>query len=214
VSRNIRNTVFACVAFVAIVLGAFAYSLLREPLLDEAALREQGTYVLPAPREVAPFSLVDDRGQAFDNQRLRGRWTLLYFGFTSCPDICPTTLSAVARAEQLLKESDYDDLLARLQVVLVTVDPERDTDAVLHRYVTAFSPDFVGVTGAPDALAALATQLNAAYMKVPGTDGGYVIDHTGNLILIDPDGRYYAFMKLPHEPERIARAYASIAKSY
>jgi len=214
VSRAIRNTVLACLAFVAIVLGAFTYSLLREPLLDEAALREQGTYVLPSPRGIGPFSLVDDRGVAFDNQRLLGHWTLLYFGYTSCPDICPTTLSAVARAEQLLKESDHGDLLGNLQVVLVTVDPERDKAEVLHRYVTAFSPDFIGVTGTTDAIAALATQLNAAFMKVPGTDGNYVIDHTGNLVLIDPEGRYYAFMKLPHEPERIARAYTSIAKSY
>ena len=213
-SRAIRSTVLACLAFVAIVLGAFTYSLLREPLLDEAALREQGTYVLPSPRDIGPFELTDDGGSAFDNQHLLGHWTLLYFGYTSCPDICPTTLAAVARAERLLRDSGHTDLLEHLQVVLVTVDPERDTGAMLHRYVTAFSADFIGVTGTTDAVAALATQLNAAFMKVPGTDGGYVIDHTGNLVLIDPKGRYYAFMKLPHEPERIARAYTSIAKSY
>jgi protein SCO1 len=213
VSRGVRNTVLASLAFIAIVLGAFTYSLLREPLLDEAALREQGTYVLPTPRQLKPFRLLDDRGEVFDNRRLLGHWTLLYFGYTSCPDICPTTLSAVARAEQALKDSGHVDLLGKLQVFLVTVDPERDTAAVLHRYVTAFSPDFIGVTGPTDAVAALATQLNAAFMKVPGTDESYVIDHTGNLILIDPDGRYYAFMKLPHEPERIARAYTSIARS-
>jgi protein SCO1 len=214
VSRGVRNTVLASLAFIAIVLGAFTYSLLREPLLDEAALREQGTYVLPTPRDIAAFSLVDDRGDAFDKARLSGHWTLLYFGYTSCPDICPTTLSAVARAEQRLKESGHDELLGKLQVFLVTVDPERDAAPVLHRYVTAFSPNFIGVTGATDAVAALATQLNAAFMKVPDNDGGYLIDHTGNLILIDPDGRYYAFMKLPHEPERIARALTSIAKAY
>jgi protein SCO1/2 len=214
VTRNVRNTVLASLAFIAIVLGAFTYSLLREPLLDDAALKEQGTYVLPTPRAIAPFSLIDDRGQVFDNARLQGHWTILYFGYTACPDICPTTMSAVAQADQLLAKSRDSDLLKKLQVVFVSVDPERDTTEVLHRYVTAFSPDFIGVTGSHDAIAALAAQLNAAFMKVPGPDGSYQIDHTGNLVLIDPQGRYYAFMKLPHQPDRIERAYTSIAKSY
>ena len=213
-SRNIRNTVLASLAFIVIVLGAFTYSRFREPLLDEAALKEQGTYVLPTPRAIAPFKLIDDRGQVFDGARLQGRWTIMYFGYTSCPDICPTTMSAVAQAEQLLAKSRDSDLLKKLQVVFVSVDPERDTTEILHRYVTAFSPDFVGVTGEHDAIAALATELNAAFMKVPGPDGSYQIDHTGNLVLIDPRGRYYAFMKLPHEADRIERAYTSIARSY
>jgi protein SCO1/2 len=130
--------------FIAIVLGAFTYSRFREPLLDQTALKEQGTYVLPTPRAIAPFSLMDDRGQAFDNARLQGRWTIMYFGYTACPDICPTTMAAVAQAEQLLAKSRDSDLLKELQVVFVSVDPERDTTEVLHRYVTAFSPDFVG----------------------------------------------------------------------
>jgi protein SCO1/2 len=90
------------------------------------------------------------------------------------------------------------------------VDPERDDAAVIAKYVEAFSPRFTGVTGSHDALAAFAQQLNVAFMKVPDANGGYVIDHTGNIVIIDPKGRYAGFMKLPHQADRILLAYKSI----
>jgi protein SCO1/2 len=200
--------------FVASVLGALLYSVSREPVLDEATLREQGTYVLPAPRAIAPFDLVDTHGDPFNNQSLQGHWSLLYFGFTSCPDVCPTTLSVLAQVESQLAETGKNDLLEQLRIYLITVDPERDSLEVLGQYVTAFSPKLTGVTGSLEALAALAKQLNVAFMKVPDPNGGYVVDHTGNLILIDPDGRYFAFLKMPHTPEKVIAAYTSIADSF
>ena len=211
-NSGVRTTVILCLAFVAIVLGVMVYSVTREPLLDEAALREQGTYLLPTPREIAPFSLVDQHGVEFDNARLKGHWSLLFFGFTSCPDVCPVTLAALAQVEQKLVDAGRQDLLDQLNVYFVSVDPERDDAAVIAKYVDAFSPRFTGVTGSREALAAFAQQLNVAFMKVPDANGGYVIDHTGNIIIVDPKGHYAGFMKLPHQADRILMAYKSIAR--
>lgn len=211
---DIRTTVLLCVAFVAIVLGAFVYSMLREPLLDEAVLREQGTYVLPTPREIAPFKLVDQRGDRFDNNRLLGHWSLLFFGYTSCPDICPVTLSVLARMEKKLADAGDNDLLGQLEVYLISVDPERDTGEALSKYVGAFSPRFTGVAGSRDEIAAFATQLNVAFMKVPAPNGSYVIDHTGNVVVVNPKGHYHAFIKTPHDPDHVLSAYRSMARTF
>jgi protein SCO1 len=212
VNSGVRTTVILCLAFVAIVLGVLVYSVTREPLLDEAALREQGTFLLPTPREIAPFSLVDQSGVEFDNARLKGHWSLLFFGFTSCPDVCPVTLAALAQVEQKLVDAGRQDLLGQLNVYFVSVDPERDDAAVIAKYVDAFSPRFTGVTGSRESLADFAQQLNVAFMKVPDANGGYVIDHTGNIVIVDPKGRYAGFMKLPHQADRILMAYKSIAR--
>lgn len=211
-NSGVRTTVALCLAFVAIVLGVLVYNVSREPLLDEAALREQGTYLLPTPREIAPFNLVDHHGRQFTNASLTGHWSLLFFGFTSCPDVCPVTLAALAQVEKKLSDAGQRDLLDELQVYFVSVDPERDDAAVIEKYVGAFSPRFIGVTGSRDELASFAQQLNVAFMKVPDSNGGYVIDHTGNIVIVDPKGHYAGFMKLPHQADRIAMAYKSIAR--
>ncbi len=122
------------------------------------------------------------------------------------------TLSALAQVEKKLAESGRTDLLDQLKIYFVSVDPERDDAGVIAKYVEAFSPRFTGVTGAHDALAAFAQQLNVAFMKVPDANGGYMIDHTGNIVIIDPKGRYAGFMKLPHQTDRILMAYKSIAQ--
>ena len=211
-NRGVRTTVLLCLAFVAVVLGSLAYRMTREPLLDEAALREQGTYLLPSPREIAPFSLIDQHGNEFTKAALLGHWSLLFFGFTSCPDVCPVTLSALAQAETKLSQSGPKRLFDELRVYFVSVDPDRDDPAKIDQYVSAFSPRFIGVTGSQQSLAAFAQQLNVAFMKVPDNKGGYVVDHTGNIVIVDPKGRYIGFMKLPHQADRIVLAYKSIAE--
>ncbi len=211
-SRGVRATVALCVAFIVVVVAVQFYSVTRQPLLNAAALREQGTYLLPAPRVLAPFHLTDQNGVAFDNASLSGHWSLLYFGFTACPDVCPVTLSALAQVENRLAHADRHDLLNRLKIYFVSVDPERDDSAAVGKYVKAFSPRFTGITGSREALAGFAKQLNVAFMKVPDAKGGYTIDHTTNIVIVDPKGRYIGFMKPPHQPDRILVAYESIAQ--
>jgi protein SCO1/2 len=199
------------IAFMALVTGAFVANVLREPVLDEAELREQGTFVLPEPRPVAPEGLTDQRGDSFDADDLVGHWSFVFFGFTSCPDVCPIALSALAQVERRLAEEHEDRLLGEFATVFVSVDPERDDQTKIADYVAAFSPRFTGVRGSLEDLAEFARQVNAAFMKVPGQGDDYMIDHTANIVVIDPEGRYRAFIRLPHEPDKLLLAYRSLA---
>jgi protein SCO1/2 len=207
----VRNTVLLCLAFIAVVTGAFVANVLREPVLDEATLREQGTFVLPAARPLNLHGLTDQHGEPFDSEDLAGRWTFLFFGFASCPDVCPIALSALAQLERKLAEAGEARLLEKFSPVFVTVDPERDDQDRVAAYVGAFSPRMIGVRGSLEDLAAFATQVNAGFMKVPGQGEDYMIDHTANIVVIDPDGRYRAFIRMPHEPEKLLLAYRSLA---
>lgn len=213
-TRGVRTTVLLSLAFVAIVLAMLVVSVLREPVLSEEQLRESGTFLLPKPRELAPFELTDQQGRPFTRERLEGHWTLMYFGFTSCPDICPVTLSVLAQAEQALRALGDPELAEGYRVVLVTVDPDKDDAATLGKYVEAFSPRFVGVTGTREAIAELATQLNVAFMKVPTQDGGYTVDHTGNVVIVNPRGHYHGFIRVPHERDKIVATYRSLVAAW
>ncbi len=212
-NKNVRNTVVLCFVFIAIVLVAFVSNVVREPVLSIEALRDQGTFVLPTPRELDLVGLVDQRGEPFNEQRLEGRWTFLFFGFTSCPDICPIAMSALSQVERQLEADGDTELYNEFAGVLVTVDPDRDDPETLARYVESFSPRFTGVRGEPAALAEFARQLNAAFMKVPDGDG-YTMDHTGNIVVINPKGHYHAFIKTPHDRGKVLIAYKSIVSAF
>jgi protein SCO1/2 len=214
VSPGVRNTVLLCIAFAALVIGAFVSNVMRDPLLDEEALREQGTFVLPEPRALSLAGLVDQTGAPFDESDLVGHWSFVFFGFTSCPDVCPVALAALAQVEKKLADAGNAELHDQFRGVFVSVDPDRDDVAKISAYASAFSPRFLGVTGDQASLAAFATQVNAAFMKVPGQGADYLIDHTANIVVINPRGHYHAFIRLPHEPDKILLAYRSIAAAF
>ena len=202
-NTGVRNTVILCLAFVAMVLGALFYNASREPLLSDEALREEGVVLLPRPRAVAPFVLENQEGDPFSLDMLRGKWNLIYFGYTYCPDICPVTLASLAKTEEGLRKAGEQALLDKLRVILVTVDPERDDPATLKQYLKAFSNRFIGLTGTKKEIAALATELNVAFGKVPRDGDSYLVDHTGNIVLINPQGHYVGFIRPPHDPEEM-----------
>lgn len=205
----VRITVGLCLAFVAAVLGMFVYTKLQEPLLSDAQLRDRGVLVLPTPREIAPFALADHRGAPFTLEDLTGHWSFLFFGFTNCPDICPTSMAVLSQARRRL-ETEYPGLANDFQGILVSVDPERDDQETLARYVEAFSPDFVGVRGDLAATAAFSTQLNVAFAKVPSDDGSYQVDHTANIVIVNPRGHYHGFAKMPHDADTIVEAFRTL----
>jgi protein SCO1/2 len=195
VDSGVRNTLLVTLALIAMVLGALVASvMLRGPSEDE--LRSLGYYRQETPRPIADFSMRDDEGRVVSRTDLEGRWSLLFFGFTFCPDICPTTLSVLNEARRRMSEPP--------NIVMVSVDPDRDTPAVLARYVKSFNPEFAGFTGSFDETVSLAQQLNVAFGKVPGPDpGSYLVDHTASLVVIDPQGRYVGFIKPPHRASNI-----------
>ncbi|MGI8840882.1 MAG: SCO family protein [Caulobacteraceae bacterium] len=140
-----------------------------------------------APSDIGgPFRLVDQKGASVDQRLLRGKWTAIYFGYTFCPDVCPTTLTALAQAV-----GDLGPDARRFQVVFITVDPERDTPAQLATYLSspAFPKGTIGLTGSPAQVAQVARAYRVYYKKA-GTGANYSMDHTSIVYLMDPDGRF------------------------
>lgn len=143
----------------------------------------------PAAKGVAaiggPFSLVDDMGAPVTEAALAGKPSVIYFGYTYCPEICPTTLSDLTRwMRELGPDAD------RLNYVFVTVDPQRDTVRIMHDYVSSFDPRLRGFTGTPEQVAAAAKAFRVYYRRNPTSDGGYEMDHSALLYLMGPDGKY------------------------
>lgn len=145
------------------------------------------------------LNLTDHNGKPRTLADFRGKVVVLFFGFTQCPDICPTTLGASAGAMQLLGED-----AAKVQVLFVTLDPARDTPEVLSKYAPAFHPSFIGLYGDEAATAAAAKEFKVFFQKQPGKDGNYSIDHTAASYAIDPQGRLRLYMKHGETPEQMA----------
>jgi protein SCO1/2 len=205
-SRAQSLSITAVIAIVATAVGV----LLSRTLLDSGRTVDMGlaqATLLQPPRPLPAFSLLDQSGATFDNARLTGHWSLLFFGFTHCPDVCPTTLALLAQVE---KQLAADTSLPAPQVLLVSVDPERDTPAQLASYVKFFSPSFGGVTGKPEAVAALTRAMGIPVAKVDLPNGAYTVDHSSVILLIDPQGAMRALMSAPHVAAVIAADYRRI----
>ena len=181
-------------------LGVTVAQLSGEPVLSGAELRALGYRGYDVPRPIAAFELVDGDGGTFDQGRLSGQWSLVFFGYANCPDICPVTLSVLAEAERLVGEG-------RFQTVLVSVDPERDTPELLDSYVGTFSPRFVAATGPPHSVQQFAGSLGAAFRKAPsaGSELAYLVDHTGFIAVVDREARLAGYIRSPFEAVNIAR---------
>jgi protein SCO1/2 len=205
-SQNLLFT--AVIVIVAIAAGMFAASVFLDR--DAAAIElKSGTLLEPA-RELPPMDLVDQQGAPFDAARLKGRWSLLFFGFTNCPDVCPLTLAMLAQLEKSL--ADLPEEL-RPQVVLMSVDPQRDTPERLAAYVKHFSPTFVGTTGAPEAVESFTRKLGVPVAMHMLEDGAYTVDHSAALFLINPDAELRAVFSPPHTSANIAADYRRIVRN-
>lgn len=197
-----RRALLLAVAVLALLAGLLAAALLTPP--DRAAV-QSGT-LLKSPRPLPAFALTDEQGQPYTTDSLRGHWTLIFPGFTYCPDVCPTTLGLLKAVEAKL-----GDRAQRLQIVLLSVDPERDTPPTLERYVRFFSPRFKGVTTAEPGLKALAQALGVAYVKVPGEAAdSYTMDHSAALILVNPRAELAGYFTPPLQVDALVRDLAHV----
>lgn len=162
----------------------------------------QGTLVKPA-RKISVPALVKDNGETFTLNDLTGDWHLLFFGYTHCPDICPTTMGVTAQAKKLAESANKPFP----QVTFISVDPERDTTEMIGEYVRYFDKDFTAVTGEKDLIKALTLQMSVVYMQMPAEDGqsGYLIDHSSALLLLNPQGKLVAFLNPPHDAATIVK---------
>jgi protein SCO1 len=172
------------------------------------SLSSAGFY-LPEPLTLQPFHLTDHRGKPFTNQDLEGRWTLLLFGYTHCPDVCPTTLVKVRDAEKQLAAQSPG---LKVAVVFVTLDPERDTLPKLSEYLAHFDAGFRGVGGSAKSIDAFARQLHVKYATTERTNAGYFLDHTSSVALFTPEGQLRALFSAPLRPESLSKDIASLSR--
>jgi protein SCO1/2 len=194
-TSTLRKLRLIAIGAIALMVGLIAAIWLQQP----ATVSLQSGTLLQAPRPLGDFHAVDQDGQPFGREQLQGHWTLIFPGFTTCPDVCPTTLA-------LLKQVDdgLGDAAQRLRVDFLSVDPDRDTPARLKQYVQAFDPRFTAMTAAEPELQNLARMLGVAYAKVPGkTPDDYTMDHSAALIVIDPQARIAGYLTPPFAADKL-----------
>ena len=184
-------------------LGLGRLYVAQQPTVADPVILEAGTWLSPA-RPLPGFSLRDQDGRTVGPERFQGRWTLVFFGFTHCPEACPTTLGLLAAVRRELAGSLPADSLP--DVLLVSVDPERDTPEILKSYLSGFGTGFSGLTGEPAAVREFATALGVPYQKTP-MDDDYMIDHSLAIMLVNPDGQRVALFSAPHTAEVLIRDY-------
>jgi protein SCO1 len=198
-------------------------------------------FILPTPRPVAAFTLQNTQGNTWDNASLKGHFSMVFFGFTHCPQMCPTTLSALKQAYQ---QWQVDERMVTPQVVFVSVDPQRDNAKVVASYLSSFQKDFVGVIGDDNHLKPLLDSLGVLVMKPEHhtmhhdamhgqaahnnkavnqvtkphrggvTDNDYNVDHSGSVMVIDPEGRLVAFLTPPHTSKTLAQDVKQLVMAY
>ena len=206
---GIRNTVIVILAFILLVIWGFVWRISQPVIMSNEELRINGAVVLNSPRIFSDFDLVDHQGQVFNQERLQDVWSIVFFGFTHCPDICPTTLATLNDTYSKLKDREQE----RLQIVMISIDPERDSVEKLAQYVPYFNDEFIGVTGNKHLIRRLTAELNIAYNQVPLDSGDYTVDHSTQLVLINPKGHYHGFFKAPHSEIKLRSTWRSIAGS-
>lgn len=197
-NRNLSTTLSLAAAFLIIVaLGFLAGRVFNDPARhapNEAYARLESAVTLPE------FLLHDQNGQPFGLKQLAGKWSLVFFGYTHCPDICPTTLVVLRDVERTAGGKAKN-----LQYVFVSVDPDRDRPAALKTYVSYFHPDFIGATGTQTELMRLTRALGAYYEAGPSKNGSYEVYHSAGIFLIDPETKLRALFSGPHDAAQIVR---------
>jgi protein SCO1/2 len=212
---------FVSVAAVALSAGFLMSSLQQESIEKDAnsakqkalaAARKsyspiQGSILTPA-RKIAVPALKKNNGQAFTNQDLLDQWSMIFFGYTNCPDVCPTTMGVLAQAKKTALKNNH----IFPQVIFVSVDPQRDKLEMLTDYLQYFDKDFIGVTGDEKLINALTLQMSVAYMKMETEEGseGYIVDHSAAVLLLNTKGKLVAFLNPPHNPKSILKDFQTV----
>lgn len=169
----------------------------------------QSMMPFPHPREVPEFALVRSDHAKLTRADWTGRWTIAFFGYTNCPDVCPTTLSTFAQAWKKLDPATRD----KLRFDFISVDPARDTPEQLARYVGYFDKDFVAATGSDDVLMPLTRALGLVYSRETPVNGNYAVDHSASAVVIDPEGREIGLLRPPFDATKIAADLDTLARS-
>jgi protein SCO1 len=194
------------IAVLAAGAGAYLARMSRNP---DAPVLESGTF-LPTPKVLADFRLVDTTGAPATAAVLRGHPTLVFFGFTHCPDVCPTTLAILAQVQKQVAQQD--ETLAGLKVALISVDPERDTPAQLGSYIASFGGDLIGLTGSAPEIVDVSRSFGVASSRVDLGGGNYTMDHSATIFALDSGGRIIAVFTPPFRAAALASDLARLSR--
>jgi len=199
------------VVLAAMLAGAWLAEIYREHDSRAMLLPDQVITLFPDPKPLTAFALTDHKNRVFDLASLKGKWSFLFFGFTHCPDICPTTLAVLARARDNIARSTAG--AENIQFIFISVDPNRDTAGKLRQYVDHFDANLLGVTGDNAQIGNLAGQLGAAYQVTitPGIEN-YPVYHSAAVFLVDPQARYHAVFTPPYDAKVISKRFKVVRK--
>lgn len=207
-SRHSGSLLIVAIAILGAIIGQWLYHAMQDETPDLAKLNAT---VFSSPRTISPFTLLDHHGKPFTEASLQGQWSFVFFGYTNCPDVCPSTLTTLNLMLKAVSNQSADIPLPR--VMMVSVDPERDTVKQLSQYMPYFNPAFVGLTATSQAAVdTLTKQFGIAYLlkKKSSDDKEYSVDHSGAVLLINPQGKLHALFSAPHDPLTLANEFATI----
>lgn len=198
---GVQKTVLVTLAAIALVIGAIVNKVTRPVPLDRDQLSESGIFLFDSPRSIPEVEMLSSAGGSWGKDDLIGQWDLLFFGYTFCPDICPTTMAELKQVVSSLPEGYAE----QLRVTMVSVDPNRDTPEQMQQYLGFFNAGFQGATGDPQELAKLARALSIAYIEPDTSTENYLVDHSGQVVMVSPDGQYVGFLRPPLKPQELSQ---------
>ena len=177
-------------------------------------IKTQIAEILPEPRPLPDFKLQNGEQQSFSKQDLKDHWSLLFFGYTNCPDICPNTMMVMKQFLQQLQQQQVKT--DALHIIFVSVDPERDTPELLQEYVAYFNDDFIGLTGSISEIEKLSRKLGIlyGYEDPDPKTGNYIVNHSAQIIVINPAAQFHAVLPPPHEAGIIAQDFTTMLNRY
>ncbi len=201
------NVLFVLIAAIAIALGLVVQQIRNQPVtLPEF----EKLAILGAPKSLGEVRFTDHNGTPFNDANLQNKWTILFFAFTNCPDVCPSTLHTLKQVKQSLTQQG---LWSQFQVAMVTVDPARDTSERLKSYVPFFDPAFIGLRADLDYTKEFAKNMGILFFKSKEFDnGGYDIDHGAALVLVNPKGQFAGVFNAPHPQDLLTRDLAKLGE--
>jgi protein SCO1/2 len=212
--KPVSKNLIIIVIFIVTVLGLFINKLTTPRTLSNDELLVNGLFLFDQPKDISDFEFYSSDQASFTKSDLIGNWTLMYFGFTNCPDECPTTMYQLSKLIRILREKNFD--LNNKQWVLVSIDPERDTPEMIDKYAKGFDQDFLGVSNARPMLLSLATQLsvnNVMPNHANHMDHSHLDNHVNNIILLNPKGQFAGIFRPPFEVSRLSLTYQSVTQN-
>ena len=211
--KAINKNLLLILIFIVTILSLFINMLTTPRTLSNNELLVNGLFLFEKPKQISNFEFFSSDNKSFTKDDLMGNWTIMYFGFSRCPDECPTTMYELSKLVKVLRDKGYR--LDNKQWVLVTIDPERDTPEIIDNYAKGFDKDFLGVSNSRPMLLSLATQLsvnNVMPSMDNAMDHSHLDNHVNNIILLNPEAEFVGLFRPPFATSRLSLTYQSVTQ--